>query len=55
MALSASIGGEALGPLKPHFPKMGECQGVEMGVGGKKSIITEAGGEDGREGIQERG
>jgi len=28
-----------------HFPKVGECQGVELGVGGKESILTEAGGE----------
>jgi len=28
--------GEALGPVKAHFPSVGECQGVEVGVGGCK-------------------
>jgi len=30
----ASIGGKALGPVKSHFPQVGECQGIEVGVGG---------------------
>jgi len=30
----ASIGGETLDPVKAHFPKVGECQEVEVGVDG---------------------
>jgi len=30
----ASIGGEALGPVKAFFPSIEECQGVEEGVHG---------------------
>ena len=29
----ASIGGEALGPVKVQFPSVGECQGSVVGVG----------------------
>jgi len=30
----AAIGEEALGPMKVHFPRVGECKSVEVGVGG---------------------
>jgi len=30
----ASIGREALGPVKACFPNVGDCQGVQLGVGG---------------------
>jgi hypothetical protein len=44
----ASIGGEALGPVKAWFPSVGECQGGEVGVGGwvggSRSRLIEAGG-----------
>jgi hypothetical protein len=30
----ASIGGEALGPVKARCPSVRECQGGEVGVGG---------------------
>jgi hypothetical protein len=30
----ASMGGEALGPVKAQCPSVGECQGSQMGVGG---------------------
>ena len=30
----ASMGGEALGPVKALCPSVGECQGQEAGVGG---------------------
>jgi len=30
----ASIGGEALGPVKARFPNVGECQGIEERVSG---------------------
>jgi len=29
-----STGGKALGPVKGHYPNVGECQGIEVGVGG---------------------
>jgi len=45
MALSASIGGEYLGLVKVHFPSVGECQGDEVGVGGRKIIPIIARGE----------
>ena len=28
------MGGEALGPMKPQCPSVGECQDQEAGVGG---------------------
>jgi len=28
----ASIGGKALGPVKVHFPSVGKCQGIKVGV-----------------------
>ena len=28
------MGGEAFGPVKAHFPSVGECQGAEVGEGG---------------------
>jgi len=31
---AASVGGKALGPVKAHFPSVGECQGFKVGVGG---------------------
>jgi hypothetical protein len=46
MALSASMGGEALGPGKTRCPRVGEYQGREVRVGrwvgGWGSILTEA-------------
>jgi hypothetical protein len=33
MPYLASVGGEALGPVKARCPKVEECWGVEAGVG----------------------
>jgi len=41
----STIGGEALGPVKAHFPNVGKCQVFDMRVGEKNSINTKAGGE----------
>jgi hypothetical protein len=45
----ASMGGEALGPVKVQCPSVGECQGGEEGmggcVGGWGNTLIEAGGE----------
>jgi len=51
----ASIGGEALGPIKAHFLSVGKCQGVEVGVGGRGRILIEAGGGQRGMGEEERG
>jgi hypothetical protein len=40
----ASIGGEALGPVKAQCPSVGECHGGEAGVGGWGNILIEWGG-----------
>jgi len=56
MALSASIGGQYLGPVKGQFPSVGECQSVEVGVVGRKSIpIITRGEGNGKGENQERG
>jgi len=46
----ASIGGEALGPVKAPFTSVGEYQGDEVGVGGRGSTLIEAGGGGGDRG-----
>jgi len=43
----ASIEGEALGLLKACFPSVGECQDVEVGVGGWKWEHPHRNGENG--------
>jgi hypothetical protein len=43
----ASMGREALGPVKAECPSVGEYQGSEVGVGGWRSTLIEA-GEEGR-------
>jgi len=45
MALSVINRRRSPCPLKAHFPNVREWQSVEMGVGVKKSNITEAVGE----------
>jgi len=39
MSLSASVGEEYLDPVKVHFLSVGECQDIEVGVGGRKTIL----------------
>ena len=34
MDLLASVGREGLGTVKAHFSSVGECMGIEVGVGG---------------------
>ena len=36
------MGGEALGPVKVLCPRIGECQGQEVGVGG---LVSRGSGE----------
>jgi len=47
----ASTRGEALSPVEAHFPSVGECQAVDVGVGGwEGSTLLEAGRGGMREG-----
>jgi len=41
--------GKALGPLKSCFPSVGECQGVEVGVGGRDGEYLHKEGVKGNE------
>jgi hypothetical protein len=41
--MALSVGGEALGPVKAQCSSVVECQGSEVGVGGCRSILIEAG------------
>jgi hypothetical protein len=36
------MGGEAFSPVKAQWPRVGECQGGEVGVGGLGNTLTEA-------------
>ena len=46
------MGGEAFGPVKTHFPSVGECQGAEVGEGGGRgSTVMEGSGGGGRIGV----
>ena len=51
----ASVGGEALGPVKARCPSVGECQDREAGVGGlvSRGRVNEI--EGFRRGNKERG
>jgi hypothetical protein len=49
------MGGEALGPVKVLCLSIGECQGVEAGVGGLVSSGKRNGIGGFRRGNQERG
>jgi hypothetical protein len=40
----ASVGGKALGPVKALFPSVGQCQVRWEWLGGRGSILIEAGG-----------
>jgi len=51
----ASIGGEALCPVKAHFPSVGECQCGKVGVGGTGCVLIKAGGEGMEEGQTRKG
>ena len=45
------MGGEGLVPVKAQCPRIGECQGSEVGVGGWVSTLIEAGGWGMGEGV----
>jgi len=51
------MGREALGPVKVHFPSVGECQGLDVGMGGWEGEHPHRrrGRGYGRGGNQERG
>ena len=46
------MGGEAFGPVKAHFPNVGECQRAEVGEGGwEREPLHGGNGRGRRDGI----